>query len=123
MLAKRLHKKGVTYFSPSLYRLEPETEVVIGGEVKSVFDMADCLDMDSLKSKDQGNVPVYVVLDDSVGTIQLVLIRGVYDLHEKHIKPGNVIIAKGLVEKVKNEAKVFAYDISPLVMGKSNKGE
>jgi len=122
MITRKLNQ-FVTNFSMSLNKAKHGSTVVVGGAIVNIFDTRDlCLD------EEKGHeYPVFVTLDDGLGTFRSIFLRNEdpdkspYDKHKDLLKPENVIIITGLAEKFKRseqsddfEVRVYAAEVNTL---------
>lgn len=100
-------KPFVTSFSEVVSKYDHGTEVVVGGEIKSILVMSDFLSGDAdpeIELDDIGDPGVYIVLDDGVGINNIVLPTGEYhrfkEINGTYPQVGTVVLAVGKVMQV-----------------------
>ncbi len=124
MLAKRL-KNNITCFSIGLNKINEKGEVVIGGKITEIIDMTEIIS--GFTDEEKVQVPVFVNLDDSIGTINVVLLREVYNKYREKIKKGSIVIIEGLTFHINThegkETRVYGFKISKLPTKKPKEKE
>ena len=108
-IADRL-KKWVTDYSALLKDKEHGDSVTVGGKV---------IEVETIDFQEEEDTTCFILINDGVGEVSIMIPPGVYDEYEDDLKEDNVLILKGRVFSISDshsnkETKVIAYSVEKI---------
>lgn len=97
-------QKIVTSTSVGLNNLPDKSKVILGGVINNF----------KRKSTKNGNLMVFVSLEDLEGTVEVIVFPKVYEEHKELIRKEEIVIIKGRLDIAEGKVKLIAEDIFPL---------
>jgi len=105
--------KWVTVFSPMLKKGEHGSPLTVGGEITSI----DVFNFE--EKEDNADAACFLILDDGVGEITVMLPNDIYKDNEENIKLSNILVIEGRLFMLKDQAdnketKVVGYSVEKI---------
>jgi len=97
-------QKIITSTSVGLKNLPDKSKVILGGVINNF----------KRKSTKNGNLMVFISLEDLEGTVEVIVFPKVYEEHKELIMKEEIVIIKGRLDIAEGKVKLIAEDISPL---------